>query len=288
MLQELYENYFNTEAGSIFYKISGKGPPLLLLHGYPQSHLMWHSVVPDLQEKYTVILPDLRGYGKSMTPKSDPEHKAYSKRVMANDMTKLMDYLGFQTFFLAGHDRGGRVAHRLTRDNPNRVRALSVIDICPTLDMYQATDMKFAQGYFHWFFLTQPVGVPEKLIEANPKLWVRNCLQTWSNGFNFREFEKYYISSFSNTKVIHSTCEDYRASATIDLTHDKEDNETLNSVPLQVIWGKKGLINSCFDPPKIWKNYFDKEIMACPIDCGHFIPEEAPNKVVELFLSFFK
>ena len=248
---------------------------------------MWHSIAPKLTKKFTVIIPDLRGYGNSMTPESDASHLPYSKRIMADDMKKLMTFLGFEKFFLAGHGRGGRVAHRLARDHPKSILALSVIDICPTLDMYEATNMHFSKDYFHWFFLIQPEELPEKLIGANPEIWVKSCLKNWSGNFDFGTVEQKYISAFSKKCIIHSTCEDYRASATIDLVHDKEDQSQSLSIPTQVIWGKKGLIDDCFDSPKIWKKYFNQEVMACPVACGHFIPEELPEQVVSLFNSFF-
>ena len=200
------KHFVSTPLGKIFCRSNGNGPALLLLHGYPQTHLMWHKTAPSLSEHFTVIAADLRGYGESMAPASDEMHQTYSKRAMAEDMIQLMDYFNIEKFFVAGHDRGGRVAHRLARDHRQRVNGISVLDICPTLDMYEATDMKFAQSYFHWFFLIQPKGLPEKMIESNPKKWMDHCLNKWSGGHKFGEIENSYLRAFQNSQRIHASC----------------------------------------------------------------------------------
>ena len=170
---------------------------------------MWEESALLLSQKYTTIIPDLRGYGESAKPKGLPDHSNYSKRAMANDLIQIMDSLKYQTFSVVGHDRGGRVAHRLCRDFPKRIDKMVVLDICPTLDMYKATNSEFAFGYFHWFFLIQKYPLPEKLIENNASIWLDDCLNKWSGGFNFRKKKEVYLEKFNNPETIHSTCEDY-------------------------------------------------------------------------------
>ncbi len=211
MFKSFEKKFQKVNKGNIFYRIGGFGPPLLLLHGYPQNHYMWHKIADTLAKDFTVILPDLRGYGQSFVIQSDSQHLNYSKREMAKDMVQLMEKIGYKKFLLVGHDRGGRVAHRLARDYRDKVIALSVMDICPTLDMYNATDQDFATGYFHWFFLIQPKFIPENFISKDPKTWLNYCLKKWSGGFNFKGVEKYYLKYFKAYKRIHSSCEDYRA-----------------------------------------------------------------------------
>lgn len=231
MFDGFKRQFVNVDEGKILCLSAGDGFPLLLLHGYPQTHLMWHKTAPELARDFTVIIPDLRGYGDSMAPPSTPDHFSYSKRAMADDMVQLMDSLGFEKFFIAGHDRGGRVAHRLAKDHRDHVKALTVLDICPTLDMYEAADMDFASAYFHWFFLIQPPDVPERMIATDPGAWVRMCLQNWSGGFDFGQMEEMYVNSFSCPEHIHASCEDYRASATIDLEHDRADRHKPMDIP---------------------------------------------------------
>ena len=247
-LQNFKEHFVSTPLGKIFCRTHGIGPPLLLLHGYPQTHLIWHKTAPSLSEHFTVIAADLRGYGDSMAPASDDKHQMYSKRSMAEDMIHVMDYFSIDEFFVAGHDRGGRVAHRLAKDYRKRVKGISVLDICPTLDMYEATDMKFAQSYFHWFFLIQPKGLPEKMIESDPKKWIDHCLNKWSGGHQFGEIENAYLTAFQNPQRIHASCEDYRAAASIDLEHDRSDRNQLLDIPIQVLWGSKGVVGRQFKP----------------------------------------
>ncbi len=288
MFKSFEKKFQKVNKGKIFYRIGGFGPPLLLLHGYPQNHYMWNKIADTLSKNFTVILPDLRGYGQSFVIKGDDKHINYSKREMAKDMVQLMDKIGYKKFLLAGHDRGGRVAHRLARDYRDKVIALSVMDICPTLDMYNATDQDFATGYFHWFFLIQPKFIPESFISKDPKTWLNYCLKKWSGGFNFKGFEKYYLKYFKNYKRIHASCEDYRAGATIDLVHDKKDlNKKLN-IPLQVLWGKNGRVGKKFKPIKVWQKYTTKKVEGKGLDCGHFIAEESPQQTYKELLKFFK
>ena len=225
MFRGFKKKFIRTKKGRIFCRIGGKGSPLLLLHGYPQTHLMWHKTASQLSKNFTVVAADLRGYGSSFVLPGDSKHINYSKREMAKDMVQLMEALGYKKFLLAGHDRGGRVAHRIARDYRKKVIAMSILDICPTLDMYELTDKNFAKAYFHWFFLIQPKWLPEKMIKSDPKKWMKNCLDKWSGKHKFGKVEKEYLKSFKKMKNIHASCEDYRASATIDLEHDKKDQK---------------------------------------------------------------
>ena len=234
-----------------------------------------------------MIAADLRGYGDSMAPASDDQHQTYSKRSMAEDMIHVMDYFSIDEFFVAGHDRGGRVAHRLAKDYRKRVKGISVLDICPTLDMYEATDMKFAQSYFHWFFLIQPKGLPEKMIESNPKKWIDHCLNKWSGGHQFGEIEKAYLSAFQNPQRIHASCEDYRAAASIDLEHDRLDRNQLLDIPIQVLWGSKGVVGRQFKPLEIWQNYTTCKVEGRALESAHFIPEEIPLETIKELTDFF-
>ncbi len=287
MFLNFESGYCETAEGKIFYRIGGKGPPILLLHGYPQNHFMWYRTAPELAKNFTVIVADLRGYGLSLSPKGDENHYNYSKRVMATDMKNLMSYLGFQNYFLVGHDRGGRVAHRLARDNRDSVLGLMVLDICPTLDMYESTNMQFAKAYFHWFFLIQKVGIPEKLIEANPEFWLRNCLNKWCTGHDFAEVEAEYIKTFIKPEKIHGSCEDYRAGATVDLEHDKNDRHHKLNIPIHVLWGNQGIIGTFYNPLEIWKKYTSANVTGHGLNCGHFIPEERAQEVIVEVNSFF-
>lgn len=286
MFKNFEKKFQKVNKGKIFYRIGGFGPPLLLLHGYPQNHFMWHQIADELTKNFTVILPDLRGYGQSFVIKGDSQHLNYSKREMAKDMVQLMDKIGYQKFLLGGHDRGGRVAHRLARDYRDKVVALCVMDICPTLDMYNATDQDFATNYFHWFFLIQPKFIPENFIAKDPKAWLNYCLKKWSGGFNFKGFEKNYLKYFKNYKRIHSSCEDYRAGATIDLVHDKKDLSKKLNIPVQVLWGKNGRVGKKFKPLKVWQKYTTKKVEGKGFNCKHFIAEEAPKQTLQELLKF--
>ena len=287
MFKGFKKKFVKVKKGKIFCRIGGTGYPLLLLHGYPQTHLMWHKTAPQLAKTFTVIAADLRGYGSSLVLKGDKKHINFSKREMAKDMVQLMDKLGYKNFFIAGHDRGGRVAHRLARDYRKKVIAMSVLDICPTLDMYNLTNKEFAKAYFHWFFLIQPKMLPERMISSDPKKWMQNCLDKWSGNFKFGKVEREYLKSFKQTNRIHATCEDYRASATIDLQQDKKDEKKKLSIPIQVLWGKYGVIGKQFDPLKIWQKYTKRKISGVSINSGHFIPEQNPKETIYQLKKFF-
>ena len=202
-------------------------------------------------------------------------------------MVQLMDKLGFKKFCIAGHDRGGRVAHRLARDYRKKVIAMSVLDICPTIDMYEQTEKNFAKAYFHWFFLIQPKWLPERMIKSDPRKWMKSCLDKWSGKNKFGKTEEIYFKAFKQAKRIHATCEDYRASATIDLEHDKKDRKKLLNIPIQVLWGKNGVVGKQFNSLKIWRKYTNKKVYGAGIKSGHFIPEQNPKETIRHLKSFF-
>lgn len=270
-----------TPGADIHLAHGGEGPPLLLLHGYPQTHAMWHRVAPALARNFHVICPDLRGYGDSSKPPSGTRHEAYSKREMARDMVEVMAALGYQRFAVAGHDRGARVAHRLALDYPAQVARVCVMDIAPTLHMFRHTDQNFATGYYHWFFLIQPGGLPEHMIGADPDYFLKEKLERWSGPEATFDPDAVaeYLRCFRDPEVIHASCEDYRAAATIDLEHDERDRDRKVGCPLLVLWGRKGFVHRTYDVMEVWQNYAD-EVEGRVMDCGHFLPEEAPADVV--------
>ena len=287
MFKQFKEKLIKVNKGKIFCRFKGNGPPLLLLHGYPETHLMWHKTAPALSKYFTVVVADLRGYGNSLVLPGGKNHINYSKREMAKDMVQLMDKLNFKKFFVAGHDRGGRVAHRMARDFRKKILALSVLDICPTLDMYENTSEQFARAYFHWFFLIQPAPLPERMIMSDPKKWIKNCLNKWSGNHKFGNVEETYLKSFKQKKRLHASCEDYRASATIDLEHDKKDRNKKLNIPIQILWGKRGVIGKQFNSIKIWQKYSNKKVYGAEINSGHFIPEQNPMQVIFQLKKFF-
>jgi haloacetate dehalogenase len=275
---------------TIRVRVGGAGPPLLLLHGYPQTHVMWHRVAPLLAERYTVVCADLRGYGDSGKPVSDPEHAVYCKRANANDMVAVMAALGFSRFMLAGHDRGGRVAHRLALDHPDRLEALAVLDIVPTRTVFRAADQAIATAYFHWFFLIQPHDLPERLIGGDPRLWLRRMLGAWGS----RGLEAFapaalaeYERCFADPAAIHASCEDYRAAASIDLDHDEADLERRIQCPVLALWGKRGLMERHFDVLATWRAKAAGPVSGRALDCGHFLAEERPEETASELLGFF-
>lgn len=266
----------------------GSGPPLLLLHGYPQTHVMWHAVAPRLAASYHVICPDLRGYGDSSKPPSTPDHAPYSKRAMAGDMIEVMADFGYDRFFLAGHDRGARVAHRLALDCPDRVRKVCVMDIAPTYHMFKNTDQKFATGYYHWFFLIQPYDLPERLIGNDPVYFLNRKLGQWSapGALFAEEALAEYQRCFSDPATIHASCEDYRAAASIDQAHDEADLDRKIECPLLALWGRRGFVHRTYDVLAVWREWA-RQVEGRSLDCGHFLPEEAPEAVCEELLTFF-
>jgi haloacetate dehalogenase len=274
---------------NIAYQIGGNGPPLLLLHGFPQTKAIWESLAPVLAKNYTVIVSDLRGYGESSKPHGKADHSTYSKRAMAADQHALMQSLAYEKFFLLGHDRGGRVSHRLAMDYPQSVLRLMVLDISPTLCMYDNTTMEFAKGYWHWFFLIQAEPVPETMISANPEFWLKNHMGRYAGTGIFTPARwAEYLAGVSNPQSLHAMCEDYRAAATIDLVHDRADRvaNLKLSIPLRVLWGEHGLVNQCFEPIKDWQAVA-KEVSGKALACGHYIPEELPNELIIEAQQFF-
>ena len=269
---------------------AGSGPAVLLLHGHPQTHVVWRHVAPRLvRAGFTVVAPDLRGYGDSEKPASDPNHLSYSKRVMAEDQVKLMRNLGFETFSVVGHDRGGRVAHRLSLDHPSCVERIAVLDIAPTATMYALTDKEFATRYFWWFFLIQPFDFPERLIGSDPEYFLRRHIagQVKVKGSVSEEILQEYLRSYQNPETLHAICEDYRASATIDLKHDEQDAATKIQAPLIAIWGDQSVVGNLYDVQATWQEKANNvEGQALP--CGHAIPEERPEALTALLLDFFK
>jgi haloacetate dehalogenase len=273
----------------ISYLIGGNGPPLLLLHGFPQTKAIWSQVAPELAKHFTVVAADLRGYGASSKPHGKADHSTYSKRSMAADQHALMKSLGFDQFFLLGHDRGGRVSHRLAMDFPKSVLRLMVLDISPTLTMYENTTMAFAKGYWHWFFLIQPEPVPETMIGANPEYWLKNHMGRHA-GTEIFSPERWaeYLAGASHSESMHAMCEDYRAAASIDLIHDREDRSTGRKLqmPLKVLWGEHGLVNKCFKPLDDWKEVAIT-VTGKAVPSGHYIPEEIPDLLLDEAKEFF-
>lgn len=267
--------------------MGGSGPPLLLLHGYPQTHAMWHAVAPTLAARFTVVASDLRGYGASGKPPGGADHAAYAKRAMANDQVALMGSFGFDRFMLAGHDRGGRVAHRMALDHPGRVTRLAVLDIVPTRTVFATVDSELARAYYHWFFLTQPEGFPERLIGADPGFYLDHTLRSWAGlGFSFDPRAlKEYRAAFAHRDMIRASCDDYRAAAGVDLEHDATDAGPLGQ-PLLVMWGLRGAMHRIYDVPATW-HALAADVTTIPVDSGHFLPEEAPDVVADGLEGFF-
>lgn len=277
-----------TSGATIHCVVGGSGPPMLLLHGYPQTLAIWHRIAPRLAQRYTVVCSDLRGYGDSSKPASDDRHAPYSKRAMALDQVELMGALGFSRFKLVGHDRGGRVAHRLCLDHPQSVERVAVLDISPTKAMYEQTDMAFATAYYHWFFLIQPFDLPERLIGADPLYYLRRKLGGW--GSNLSHFDPRamveYERCYSDPATIHASCEDYRAAASIDLEHDAAHEDARVECPLLALWGEKGVVHRLFDPIADWKKVA-RDVRGRALPSGHYLAEEVPNETLAELLAFF-
>ncbi len=276
-------------------------PVLLLLHGFPQTHVLWHRVAQQLKDRYRLVMPDLRGYGDSSHEAADAEHAHYSKRAMAQEVIDMLDHLGVQDFYLCGHDRGGRVAHRLAVDHPGRVKKLCVIDIAPTFDMYKATDFSFAQAYYHWFHLTQPAPLPEFMIGGNARAYLHAKLGGWgSQGLGYiepealAEYERCFCNPTPNAKgwpaAIHSACEDYRASAGIDLEHDRESRARGDKIACDtlVLWGQRGVVNRLFKPLELWQAQCAGQVSGQAVPAGHFIPEELPELTAQALADFMR
>lgn len=270
-------------------RTGGQGAPLLLLHGHPQTHAIWHKVAPALAERFTLVLADLRGYGDSSKPAGDADHANYSKRTLARDMLRVMQVLGHARFDVLAHDRGARVAHRLALDHSAAVRRLVLLDIAPTLAMYEQTSEAFARAYWHWFFLIQPAPLPERLIEADPAAYVREVMGRRSAGL--APFDPRALAEYARTLALpgtaHGICEDYRASAGIDLDHDRADRAagTRLAMPLLALWGLEGVVHRCFQPLEEWRRVAI-DVRGQPLPCGHYIAEEAPDALLAQALPF--
>ncbi len=291
---------FELNGVEIFARYGGNRdqPALLLLHGFPQTHGLWHRVAQQLREDYLLVMPDLRGYGDSSKAPGLPDHGNYSKRSMAADMVALMEALGIDAFFLCGHDRGARVAHRLALDHPRRVNRLCVIDIAPTLDMYSGTGMaqpymEFARAYYHWFHLIQPAPLPEMMIGGNPKAYLHAKLGGWgAGGLDHIEPQALaeYERCFCRAESIHAACEDYRASASIDLGHDRESRARGTKIACDtlVLWGDRGVVHRLFQPLALWQAQCAGQVSGQALPAGHFIPEELPQATSAALSGFFR
>jgi haloacetate dehalogenase len=277
-------------AGNLRTLQGGSGAPLLLLHGHPQTHVMWHAVAGELAKVFSVVMMDLRGYGDSVRAASDEEHQAYSKRAMAQDAMAVMTAYGFDRFQVLAHDRGARVAHRLALDHPGAVERLMLLDIAPTLAMYGNTSDAFARAYWHWFFLIQPPPLPEALIESDPVRYVRSVMGKRHAGL--AAFAPAALAEYERCAQIPGTaesiCEDYRASATLDLAHDRADVAVGLRLeqPLRVLWGEHGAVGKCFDVLNLWRDRA-ANVSGRSLPCGHYIAEEAPALLLAEALNFF-
>ena len=278
--------------GHLSYATAGdpQQPALLLLHGFPQTHVLWRRVAQQLGARYFLVMPDLRGYGDSFKPTDEAEQAQMSKRAMAQDVVQLMQSLGHGQFFLCGHDRGGRVSHRLALDHPERVRKLAVLDIAPTLDMYGRTDMDFARAYYHWFHLIQPAPLPERMIAGDALPYLHTKLGGWGNA-GLSIFEPQALADYERCftpATIHTMCEDYRASAGIDLAHDRHSRERGEKVAcdMLVLWGERGVVQRMFQPLALWQAQCAGTVSGQTLPCGHYMPEECPTEVAQLLGQF--
>jgi haloacetate dehalogenase len=289
LLPGFTERKIRTSGATIHLAHAGEGPPVLLLHGYPESHVMWHKVAPQLARDYTVVCADLRGYGASSKPKGEPGHANYSKRAMAKDMAEVMQALGHRSFHVVGHDRGGRVGHRLARDHGERVRSLTVLDISPTLKIYESTDIHLAKAYWHWFFLIQKYPLPETMLQGHAPWYIFVRLGRGKGGLKY--FDKRalaeYTRAFKDPRTIHATCEDYRAAATIDLVHDRKDLKRRIRMPVLALWGKQAVIEALFDCLADWREVAT-DVRGRALQCGHFIPEEKPRELLAELRRFLR
>jgi haloacetate dehalogenase len=266
----------------------GSGPPLLLLHGFPQSLAMWHRVAPTLAKKFTVIATDLRGYGESSVPASATDHASYSFRAMAGDQLAVMTALGFDRFLICGHDRGARTAHRMALDHPERITAAAIMDILPTLYHYENVNRAFATGYYHWFFFIQPFDFPERLIGADPDYFLQRTFgRIGHEGAIDPRALECYAQAFRDPARLHAMMEDYRAGASIDLEHDRADRSRKLSCPVLVLWGKQGVVGRNFDVLDVWRGYA-ADLRGDALPCNHYLAEEEPQETARRLLGFFQ
>lgn len=279
-----------TSGTTIHVLRKGAGRPLLLLHGYPETHLTWHKVAPQLAAQFSVVVPDLRGYGDSGKPRGGERHENYSFRAMAQDQIDVMRHYGHERFLVAAHDRGARVAHRLCLDHPESVEKACLMDIAPTLTMYRGTNQEFATKYVWWFFLIQPFPVPEHMIGLDPDFFLRETFGGLNKtpGAIAPDVMNEYVRAFSNPDAIHASCEDFRAAADIDLEMDKVDDAAGRKIecPLHVLWGGKGTIGALWDVLATWREKCAASVTGKPLDCGHFLQEERPQDLVAELRQF--
>ena len=290
----MFEGFVTTDvdgpAGQLRTLRAGNGPPLLLLHGHPQSHVMWHAVAGQLSRVFSVVMMDLRGYGDSVRVPASDDHAAYAKRAMAMDAVAVMQHFGHEQFQVLAHDRGARVAHRLAADHPDKVQRLMLLDIAPTLAMYDNTTDAFARAYWHWFFLIQPPPLPEALIDSDPALYVRSVMGKRHAGL--AAFAPGALAAYERCALIpgpaEAICEDYRASATIDLVHDRADVAAGRKLTqaLRVLWGQHGAVGQCFDVMDLWRDRA-ADVTGQSLPCGHYIAEEVPAMLLAEALEFF-
>ena len=275
-----------TSGANIITVYGGDGPPLLLLHGYPQTHVMWHKLAPLLTADFTIVATDLRGYGDSSKPDSGPDHRGYTKRAMAQDQVEVMSQLGFESFFVAGHDRGGRVAHRMALDHPRRVSQLAVLDIVPTHRLYRDSTREFATAYFWWYFLIQPAPLPETLIGNSVEFWLSEKLGKAAPGAITSAAFAEYLRCYRDPETIHASCEDYRAAASIDLAHDDADMHRQVECPLLALWGEHAPMHRLYDVAATWRERA-MNVAAKPVPGTHYFVEEIPEKIAAELKNFF-
>lgn len=281
--------HIRTAGATIHLVTAGRSDPVLLLHGYPQTHACWHVIAPLLAREYTVVCPDLRGYGDSSKPRGLPDHSNYSKRAMAQDMVEVMSRLGFERFHLVGHDRGGRVGHRLAKDHGERVHTFSVLDISPTLTMFERTDMAFAKAYYHWFLMLQPAPLPEQMLAGQVPFNILG--RVGRDKPDLSKFSKAavreYVRAYADPRAIHASCEDYRAAGGIDLEHDRADRARKLAMPVLALWGSQGVVGKMFDCLGDWQAVAEN-VTGRALRCGHFVPEEAPTQTLAEIRRFLR
>jgi haloacetate dehalogenase len=289
MFEGFEQATIDTGEASIRVRHGGSGPPVLMLHGIPQTHVMWHKIAPQLARNFTIVVADLRGYGDSSKPPTTSDHAPYSKRAMARDQVEVMRQLGFDRFFVVGHDRGARCAYRMALDHPERVLKLAVLDIVPTGEVFRRADMKLGLAFWIWFLLAQPYDLPERLVGANPQLFLDYMLDNWSvetHAFT-AEVRAEYLRAFSDPETIHAICEEYRAATTLDLQHDEADRGRRRiTCPVLALWSRKGVLQAWGDVLGTWRPWAD-DVRGRALDCGHFLAEEAPEETYRELRTFF-
>jgi haloacetate dehalogenase len=289
MFEGFTQTQIVTDGATINLRYGGSGSPVLLMHGYPQTHVMWHLVAPRLAAHFRLVVSDLRGYGDSSRPPGGADHVGYSKRAMALDQVQVMSALGFDRFAVVGHDRGARVGHRMALDHPDRVTRLAVLDIVPTYHVFTHVNQQVATAYYHWFFLIQPYDLPEKLIGADPLYYLHKKLGGWSSKLDIfaPEARSEYERCFRDPAVIHASCEDYRAAASIDLVHDEADRGRKVTCPLLALWGEHGVPHAHHDVLEVWRDYAS-DVRGRALPTGHFLAEERPDETAEELLAFLQ